>query len=104
MLRYGCHAGHTFAADTVLSAQADEKLLECCSALTKSARRWRAEWRSVSARKGGIVSPTGWRFARVNTRKMLLLVRELIGTGMARRAAGISDDKEATGGDAGIET
>jgi hypothetical protein len=28
MLRYGCHAGHTFAADTVLSAQADEKLLE----------------------------------------------------------------------------
>jgi two-component system chemotaxis response regulator CheB len=106
MLRYRCHVGHAFTADAVLTAQADEseKLLEMLqrSHQERAALARRMAERERRERRDSLAERLEIRAREYE--EDALLVRELIGTGMARRAAGVSDDKEATGGDVGIET
>jgi two-component system, chemotaxis family, protein-glutamate methylesterase/glutaminase len=106
MLRYRCHVGHAFTADTVLSAQAAEaeKLLEMLqrSHQERAALARRMAERERREKRDGLAERLEIRAREYE--EDALLVRELIGTGMARRAAEVSDDEEATGGDAGIES
>ena len=51
MLRFRCHVGHAFTADTVLASQGEEidRLLGTLLRRTRSARRWPIAWPKTSA-------------------------------------------------------
>ena len=106
MLRYRCHVGHAFTADAVLSAQVDEaeKLLGMLqrSHQERAALARRMAEREREQRRNSVADRLDRRAREYE--EDALLVRELIGSGIARVAAGVNDDREATGGDAGIET
>ncbi len=68
MLRYRCHVGHAFTADSMIEAQAEEAEASSgsCCAPGRNAPRWRGAWRSARAR-GGRRSPSSSGCARGST-------------------------------------
>ena len=101
MLTSRCHVGHAFAADAVLSAQADEieKLLE---ALQRSRQERAALVRRMAERERGRRRNRRARLLEDRARgydEDALLVRELMRTGFNGTVSGASEHRGDVGGE-----